>query len=67
MKEQTNSTSEININALEEQYKELMEKASGNSISSTWEKEGDIYKLFNLHDASKYETMLSSNTPITNN
>ena len=67
MKELTNSTSEININTLEEQYKELMETASGNSISNTWEKEGDIYKLFNLHDASKYETMLSSNTPITNN
>lgn len=66
MIEQENSTSETN--ALEEQYKELMEMSTGNSIySSTWEKEGDIYKLFNLHDASKYETILSSNTPLTNN
>lgn len=66
MIEQENSTSETN--ALEEQYKELMEMSTGNSIyRSTWEKEGDIYKLFNLHDASKYETTLSSNTPLTNN
>lgn len=66
MIEQENSTSETN--ALEEQYKELMEMSTGNSIyRSTWEKEGDIYKLFNLHDASKYETILSSNTPLTNN
>lgn len=66
MIEQENSTSETN--ALEEQYKELMEMPTGNSIySSTWEKEGDIYKLFNLHDTSQYETTLSSNTPLTNN
>lgn len=54
--------------SLEQQYEELMGNATGNSLlfSSTWDKEGDIYKLFNLHDASKYETMLSSYTPIKN-
>lgn len=54
--------------SLEQQYVELMGNATGNSLlfSSTWDKEGDIYKLFNLHDASKYETMLSSYTPIKN-
>lgn len=66
MKEKKHSLSEDY--SLEKQYKELMENAMSNSLfySSAWDKEGDIYKLFNLHDASKYETMLSSDTPIKN-
>lgn len=66
MKEKKHSISEDN--SLEKQYNELMDNAMSNSLfySSTWDKEGDIYKLFNLHDASKYETMLSSYTPIKN-
>ena len=66
MEDKRHLTSEDN--SLEKQYIELIEMATENSMlySSTWAKEGDMYKLFNLHDASKYETMLSSNTPIKN-
>lgn len=66
MTDQNNST--LEINALEEQYYKLMERVPDNSIcNSEWEKEGDIYKFYNLHDTSKYETILSANTRLMNN
>lgn len=52
----------IEINSLEQQYNELMKSATQNLVTNNvWEKEGDMYRLFNLHDTSKYDTVLSSN------
>ncbi|WP_302561242.1 hypothetical protein [Phocaeicola sartorii] len=52
----------IEINSLEQQYNELMKSATQNVVTNNvWEKEGDMYRLFNLHDTSKYDTVLSSN------
>lgn len=52
----------IEINSLEQQYNELMKSATQNVVTNNvWEKEGDMYQLFNLHDTSKYDTVLSSN------
>ncbi len=52
----------IEINSLEQQYNELMKSATQNVVTNNvWEKEGDMYRLFNLHENSKYYTVLSSN------
>lgn len=52
----------IEMSSLEQQYNELMGGATLNSITNDiWEKKGDVYKLFNLYDADKYDTIQSSN------
>lgn len=57
----------IEINSLEQQYNELMKSATQNVVTNNaWEKEGDMYRLFNLHDTSKYDTVLSSNVQFLN-
>ena len=48
--------------SLEDMYKKMMSTlSSANYDYSKWEKVGGVYKQFSIYDASKYESMLSSN------